>query len=294
MRADQHQLHRAVSRRGPAGGDLRHRAADRRRRPRARPGPRSSSGGRTSSRPRRCRTRTPLGVTYDCGEFEKSMDDALEARRRRRLRRAARGVARAGAGCAGSAVVNAIEQAAAPAARVRGDPLRRRAAAPPCSWARKNQGQGHETTFKQILHERLGLDPDDVRYIDGDTDRVAFGMGTMGSRSTVIGGHRAVDGRRQGDRQGQEDRGAAAGGGRGGHRVRRRPVRGGRARTGPSRSRRWRAPPSSRRSCRPGSSRGSTRRAPSSPQAGHVAQRLPRLRGRDRPRHRRRRARRAT
>ena len=52
----------------------------------------------------------------------------------------------------------------------------------------KNQGQGHETTFKQILHERLGLDPHEVRYIDGDTDRVAFGMGTMGSRSTVIGG----------------------------------------------------------------------------------------------------------
>jgi len=52
----------------------------------------------------------------------------------------------------------------------------------------KNQGQGHETTFKQILHERLGLDPGDVRYIDGDTDRVAFGMGTMGSRSTVVGG----------------------------------------------------------------------------------------------------------
>ena len=52
----------------------------------------------------------------------------------------------------------------------------------------KNQGQGHETTFKQILHERLGIDPADVRFIDGDTDRVAFGMGTMGSRSTVIGG----------------------------------------------------------------------------------------------------------
>ncbi|MGC2201961.1 MAG: molybdopterin cofactor-binding domain-containing protein, partial [Stellaceae bacterium] len=52
----------------------------------------------------------------------------------------------------------------------------------------KNQGQGHETTFKQILHERLGIEPSEVQYIDGDTDRVAFGMGTMGSRSTVIGG----------------------------------------------------------------------------------------------------------
>jgi carbon-monoxide dehydrogenase large subunit len=52
----------------------------------------------------------------------------------------------------------------------------------------KNQGQGHETTFKQILNERLGIEPGDVQYIDGDTDRVAFGMGSTGSRSTVIGG----------------------------------------------------------------------------------------------------------
>ena len=52
----------------------------------------------------------------------------------------------------------------------------------------KNQGQGHETMFKQILNERLGIDPADVQFIDGDTDRVAFGMGTNGSRSTVLGG----------------------------------------------------------------------------------------------------------
>jgi carbon-monoxide dehydrogenase large subunit len=52
----------------------------------------------------------------------------------------------------------------------------------------KNQGQGHETTFKQVLAEKLGLDPGDIQYVDGDTDRVAFGIGTNGSRSTVIGG----------------------------------------------------------------------------------------------------------
>jgi carbon-monoxide dehydrogenase large subunit len=52
----------------------------------------------------------------------------------------------------------------------------------------KSQGQGHETVYKQIVGERLGLDPADIRVIDGDTDRVAFGIGTMGSRSTVIGG----------------------------------------------------------------------------------------------------------
>ena len=52
----------------------------------------------------------------------------------------------------------------------------------------KNQGQGHETVFKQVLNERLGIDPNEVQYIDGDTDRVAFGIGTNGSRSTVIAG----------------------------------------------------------------------------------------------------------
>src|SRR5215471_4891141 len=52
----------------------------------------------------------------------------------------------------------------------------------------KAHGQGHETAFKQILYERLGLDPDEIQYIDGDTDRVAFGMGSNGSRSMVVGG----------------------------------------------------------------------------------------------------------
>ena len=51
-----------------------------------------------------------------------------------------------------------------------------------------DQGQGHETIFRQILGERLGLKPDEIRVVEGDTDAVAFGMGTMGSRSTVIGG----------------------------------------------------------------------------------------------------------
>jgi carbon-monoxide dehydrogenase large subunit len=52
----------------------------------------------------------------------------------------------------------------------------------------KAQGQGHETLYKQIVNERLGIDPGQVKFIDGDTDLVAFGMGTNGSRSTVVGG----------------------------------------------------------------------------------------------------------
>ncbi|MSO80374.1 MAG: hypothetical protein EXQ97_01750 [Alphaproteobacteria bacterium] len=52
----------------------------------------------------------------------------------------------------------------------------------------KAQDQGHATIFKQLLSEKLGIDPADARYIDGNTDVVNVGMGTMGSRSTVIGG----------------------------------------------------------------------------------------------------------
>ncbi|MBO6784810.1 MAG: molybdopterin-dependent oxidoreductase, partial [Alphaproteobacteria bacterium] len=52
----------------------------------------------------------------------------------------------------------------------------------------KSQGQGHETVYKQIVGAQLGLDSENIRVVDGDTDRVAFGIGTMGSRSTVIGG----------------------------------------------------------------------------------------------------------
>jgi carbon-monoxide dehydrogenase large subunit len=50
------------------------------------------------------------------------------------------------------------------------------------------QGQGHETTFKQILWERLGIEPDDVHYVQGDTDQVFVGEGTFGSRSATLGG----------------------------------------------------------------------------------------------------------
>jgi len=129
---------------------------------------------------------TSLGVTYDCGEFEKGMDQALaladvagfparreESRRRGKLR--------------GLGIVNAIERAAAPGleyAEIRFNP----SGTAMILMGSKNQGQGHETIFKQIAHEKLGLDPREVRYIDGDTDRVAFGIGSMGSRSTVIGG----------------------------------------------------------------------------------------------------------
>ena len=51
-----------------------------------------------------------------------------------------------------------------------------------------NQGQGHETAFKQIVCDRLGLDPNEVTYIQGDTDQVFFAEGTGGSRSAAFSG----------------------------------------------------------------------------------------------------------
>ncbi|MDQ0391106.1 xanthine dehydrogenase family protein molybdopterin-binding subunit [Labrys monachus] len=51
-----------------------------------------------------------------------------------------------------------------------------------------NHGQGHETTFAQIVSEKLGVPFESVDIVFGDTDRVQFGMGTYGSRSLVVGG----------------------------------------------------------------------------------------------------------
>ena len=52
----------------------------------------------------------------------------------------------------------------------------------------QTQGQGHETTFAQIVAEELGLSPDDVEVVHGDTDQTPFGLGTYGSRSTPVSG----------------------------------------------------------------------------------------------------------
>ena len=52
----------------------------------------------------------------------------------------------------------------------------------------QTQGQGHETTFAQIVAEELGIPPEDVLVRHGDTDRTPYGLGTYGSRSTPVSG----------------------------------------------------------------------------------------------------------
>ncbi len=56
----------------------------------------------------------------------------------------------------------------------------------------QTQGQGHETTFAQIVASELGISVDDVEVVHGDTDRTPFGMGTYGSRSTPVSGAAAA------------------------------------------------------------------------------------------------------
>src|SRR6476620_11440660 len=56
----------------------------------------------------------------------------------------------------------------------------------------QSQGQGHETTFAQIVAEELGIPPEDIEVVHGDTDQTPFGLGTYGSRSTPVSGAAAA------------------------------------------------------------------------------------------------------
>jgi carbon-monoxide dehydrogenase large subunit len=130
--------------------------------------------------------KAPLGPKYDCGEFARNMEIGLQASDYAGF--AARQAASRAAGkLRGIGLANAIEQAAGPVpeyAEIRFQP----SGSAILLLGTKTHGQGHETAFKQILHEKIGIDPNDVHFIDGDTDRVAFGMGSNGSRSMVVGG----------------------------------------------------------------------------------------------------------
>jgi aerobic carbon-monoxide dehydrogenase large subunit len=130
--------------------------------------------------------KTGLTFTYDSGEFEKNMDLALELAdiagfEKRREESRKRGKLR------GIGLSNTIERAAAPGtegAEVRFD----RSGTATLFSGSITAGQGHETVFKQLVCDRLGLNPDEVRYVQGDTDEVFYGEGTGGSRSATMAG----------------------------------------------------------------------------------------------------------
>ena len=87
-----------------------------------------------------------------------------------------------------------------------------------------NQGQGHETAFKQIVCDRLGVDPKDITYVSGDTDTVFFGEGTGGSRSAATGGSAVAAAADKIIDKGEADRRACAQGRRRRSEIRRRHV----------------------------------------------------------------------
>src|SRR6478672_8688684 len=130
--------------------------------------------------------KTGLTFTYDCGEFEKSMDMALEMADYKGFE-ARKREARQRGKLLGFGMSNTIERAGAPStegAEVRFD----RSGSVILFSGSNSQGQGHETVFKQLVCDRLGLDPHEAQYIQGDTDEVFYGEGTGGSRSATLAG----------------------------------------------------------------------------------------------------------
>ncbi len=123
---------------------------------------------------------------YDSGEFEKNMDGALDmigyagfADRRKDAE--ARGKLR------GVGIANCIEQSAGGMpewAQIRFDP----SGTVTLIMGTHNHGQGHETIFRQMLADFLGLEFEQVRLAQGDSDVAMLGTGTFGSRSSGVGG----------------------------------------------------------------------------------------------------------
>ena len=134
--------------------------------------------------------RTGLGYRYDCGEFERNMDEALAAIDIEGFA-ARRAASEAGGRLRGLGIANTIEQSAGVSdewATVALDPT----GSVTVSVGTHSHGQGHETVFRQIAAQRLGLDFERVRFVQGDTDQVPYGGGTGGSRVAVLGGSALV------------------------------------------------------------------------------------------------------
>ncbi|HKX07036.1 MAG TPA: xanthine dehydrogenase family protein molybdopterin-binding subunit [Stellaceae bacterium] len=134
--------------------------------------------------------KTALTFTYDSGEFEAVMDKCLELSDWRGFA-ARRAEARGRGKLRGIGIASVIEQAGGPpgkpmeeGAEIRFDP----GGTATILLGSHNHGQGHETVFRQLADELLGLPFDKVRVAYGDTDAVYHGRGTFGSRTMTVGG----------------------------------------------------------------------------------------------------------
>ncbi|MEP9353130.1 xanthine dehydrogenase family protein molybdopterin-binding subunit [Xanthobacter sp. KR7-65] len=141
---------------------------------------------------------TPVIMCYDAGDYVASLDKALEVADykgfpARRAESEARGKLRGiglsayieACGIAPSAAVGSLGAGVGlwESAEVRVNPTGN----VEVLTGSHSHGQGHETTFAQLVSSRLGIPIDQITVVHGDTDKVQFGMGTYGSRSGAVG-----------------------------------------------------------------------------------------------------------
>ena len=140
--------------------------------------------------------KTPIGPTYDCGDFPRLFERALQVsdyegfEARKRKSKKLRGIGLAcyleSSGVAPSRLAGMMGARGgfyeAAAVRVAAD------ASVTAYLGTHNHGQGHATTFAQILSARLGVEMEKIRIVEGDTAAVPVGTGTFGSRSIAVGG----------------------------------------------------------------------------------------------------------
>ena len=141
---------------------------------------------------------TPVIMNYDVGDYGASLDKALEMADYKGFNKRKRESAKKGklrgigfssyieaCGIAPSQAVGSLGAGVGlwESAEVRVNPT----GSVEVLTGSHSHGQGHETTFAQLVSERLGVDINNVNIVHGDTDKVQFGMGTYGSRSGAVG-----------------------------------------------------------------------------------------------------------
>ena len=146
---------------------------------------------------------TPVALQYDSGNYHATLDQALkasdwagfpkrreEARRRGKLRGIGVSTYIEACGIAPSNIAGALGARAGlfETAEVRVHPTGTVTVFTGCH----SHGQGHETTYAQLVAEGLGIPIENVEVVHGDTAKIPFGMGTYGSRSLAVGGSAIV------------------------------------------------------------------------------------------------------
>jgi carbon-monoxide dehydrogenase large subunit len=137
---------------------------------------------------------TAMGLTYDSGRYEATMDHALKAADYAGLRKEQEAARKAGR-LVGIGISTYVEvcgmgpSAAMPAAgwdsaTIRVEPT----GAVTVLTGVSPHGQGEETTFAQVVADELGVPIEQITVLHGDTDKVQYGVGTFGSRGTAVGG----------------------------------------------------------------------------------------------------------